>query len=595
MRKEGQRVKVLLRAAREAEKYKGHLIVAAVATLLLAGVNLITPLLMSEMVALVSAGLDETELGRIWVLALSLLGIYLLRILFRFLSNFMAHKAAWTLVEELRVRVYEKFQVLPIAFFRNHESGDLVSRTINDTATFELLYAHLLPESVTNIITVAGVTVILLSINVRLALLTCLPIPLILLSGWFFSTKVRPHFRETQKSLGVLSSQLQDNFSGIQEIQTFGQQERAAGQVQRKATVFTRFMLRALKLSAVFHPSVEFITALGTVIVVGFGGYMAYLQQIEVGDIVAFMLYLSLFYAPITGLANLLEQMQQSLAGAERVIEMLDAPETICSNADAQPLEQCSGALRFENVSFAYQPGVQVLRQISFAAEPGDMIALVGASGVGKTTISQMLARFYDPDEGAIYLDGRDLRDIELRSLHRNIAMVLQDTFLFNGSIAENIAFARPTATQEEIEQVARIARIHEDILAMPEGYQTRVGERGARLSGGQKQRIAIARAVLCDARVLILDEATASVDVQTEVSIQQAIAELAGSRTIVAIAHRLSTIRNASCILVLAEGEIVQRGTHEELMAQEGPYREMCLAQQRGAEALGVFMEGLK
>ena len=595
MRKEGQRVKVLLRAAREAEKYKGHLIVAAVATLLLAGVNLITPLLMSEMVALVSAGLDETELGRIWVLALSLLGIYLLRILFRFLSNFMAHKAAWTLVEELRVRVYEKFQVLPIAFFRNHESGDLVSRTINDTATFELLYAHLLPESVTNIITVAGVTVILLSINVRLALLTCLPIPLILLSGWFFSTKVRPHFRETQKSLGVLSSQLQDNFSGIQEIQTFGQQERAAGQVQRKATVFTRFMLRALKLSAVFHPSVEFITALGTVIVVGFGGYMAYLQQIEVGDIVAFMLYLSLFYAPITGLANLLEQMQQSLAGAERVIEMLDAPETIRSNADAQPLEQCSGALRFENVSFAYQPGVQVLRQISFAAEPGDMIALVGASGVGKTTISQMLARFYDPDEGAIYLDGRDLRDIELRSLHRNIAMVLQDTFLFNGSIAENIAFARPTATQEEIEQVARIARIHEDILAMPDGYQTRVGERGARLSGGQKQRIAIARAVLCDARVLILDEATASVDVQTEVSIQQAIAELAGSRTIVAIAHRLSTIRNASCILVLAEGEIVQRGTHEELMAQEGPYREMCLAQQRGAEALGVFMEGLK
>ena len=592
MRKEGQRLKVLLRAAREAEKYKGHLIVAAIATLLLAGANLITPLLMSEMVSLVSAGLDETELGRIWVLALSLLGIYLLRILFRFLSNFMAHKAAWTLVEELRVRVYEKFQVLPIAFFRNHESGDLVSRTINDTATFELLYAHLLPESVTNIITVAGVTVILLSINVRLALLTCLPIPLILLSGWFFSTKVRPHFRETQKSLGVLSSQLQDNFSGIQEIQTFGQQERAAGQVQRKASVFTRFMLRALKLSAVFHPSVEFITALGTVIVVGFGGYMAYLQQIEVGDIVAFMLYLSLFYAPITGLANLLEQMQQSLAGAERVIEMLDAPETIRSNADAQPLEQCSGALRFEHVSFAYQPGVQVLRQISFAAEPGDMIALVGASGVGKTTISQMLARFYDPDEGAIYLDGRDLRDIELRSLHRNIAMVLQDTFLFNGSIAENIAFARPTATQEEIEQVARIARIHEDILAMPEGYQTRVGERGARLSGGQKQRIAIARAVLCDARVLILDEATASVDVQTEVSIQQAIAELAGSRTIVAIAHRLSTIRNASCILVLAEGEIVQRGTHEELMAQEGPYREMCLAQQRGAEALGALLE---
>ena len=587
-------MKVLLRAAREAAKYKGYLIVAAMATLLLAVANLFTPLLMSEMIGLVSAGLDEAELGRIRTLAFSLLGIYLLRILFRYLSNFLAHKAAWTLVEELRVRVYEKFQRLPMSFFRSHESGDLVSRTINDTATFELLYAHLLPETVTNMITVVGVTVILLSINVRLALLTCLPIPLILLSGWFFSKKVRPNFRVTQKSLGVLSSQLQDNFSGVQEIQAFGQQERASEQVRSKAAVFTKFMLRALNLSAVFHPSVEFITALGTVIVVGFGGYMAFLQQIDVGDIVAFMLYLSLFYAPITGLANLLEQMQQSLAGAERVIEILDAPETIASSANAEPMEQCDGALRFEDVSFAYQSEVPVLRSISFAAEPGEMIALVGPSGVGKTTISQMIARFYDPDEGAIYLDGKNLRDIELGSLHKHVAMVLQDTFLFNGTIAENIGFARPTATQEEIEQVARIARIHEDIATMPDGYETKVGERGARLSGGQKQRIAIARAVLCDAKVLILDEATASVDVQTEVSIQQAIAELAGSRTIIAIAHRLSTIQNADCILVLEDGEIMQRGTHEQLMAEAGAYREMCLVQQRGAEALSALMEGM-
>jgi len=588
-------MKVLLRAAKEAAKYKGYLIIAAVATLLLAVTNLITPQLMSQMIALVSAGLDEAGLERIRTLALSLLGIYLLRILFRYLSNFLAHKAAWTLVEELRVRVYEKFQRLPMAFFRSHESGDLVSRTINDTATFELLYAHLLPESVTNIITVAGVTVILLSINVRLALLVCLPIPLILLSGWFFSKKVRPNFRVTQKSLGVLSSQLQDNFSGIQEIQAFGQQERAAEQVRSKAAVFTKFMLRALNLSAVFHPSVEFITALGTVIVVGFGGYMAYLQQIDVGDIVAFMLYLALFYAPITGLANLLEQMQQSQAGAERVIEILDAPETISNSASAEPMAQCDGALRFENVSFSYQSEVPVLRRISFTAAPGEMIALVGPSGVGKTTISQMIARFYDPDEGAIYLDGKNLRDIELRSLHKHVAMVLQDTFLFNGTIAENIAFARPTATREEIEQVARIARIHEDIVAMPDGYETRVGERGARLSGGQKQRIAIARAVLCDAKVLILDEATASVDVQTEMSIQQAIAELAGSRTIIAIAHRLSTIQNADCILVLEDGEIMQQGTHETLMAQEGAYRDMCLVQQRGAATLSALMEKCK
>ena len=574
-------MRVLLRAAKEARKYKGHLILAAIATLLLTGINLLTPYLMSSMTSYVAAGIDETTLRHVQFLALALLGVYLLRILFRYLSNYMAHRAAWFLVERLRMQVYHKLQRLPMEYFRNHESGDLVSRTISDTGAFELLYAHLLPESVTNAITAVGVTVILFSINMRLALLTCLPIPFILLSGWFFSKKVRPNFREMQRSQGALSAQLQDNFSGIQEIQAFGQQEKAAERVQNKVSAFTKAVLRALNLSAIFHPGVEFITSLGMVIVVGFGGYLAYLQQVDVGDIVAFMLYLSLFYAPITSLANLMEQMQQALAGAERVIEVLDAPQTIMNAPDAKPMTQCRGALRFEAVSFAYRPEVPVLRGVSFEANPGDMIALVGPSGVGKTTISQMIARFYDPDSGRILLDGKDLRDIELDSLHKHVSMVLQDTFLFNGTVAENIAFARPSATPAEIEEVSRIARIHDDIIAMPDGYDTRVGERGAKLSGGQKQRIAIARAILCEAPVLILDEATASVDVQTELNIQQAIADLAGKRTIVAIAHRLSTIQNADCILVLQEGGVVQRGTHEQLLAEPGLYREMCRVQQ--------------
>ena len=580
-------MKVLLRAAKEAAKYKGLLIIAAAATLLLACANLVTPMLLSSMTALVASGVNDATLRQIQQLALLLLGVYALRILFRYLSNFMAHRAAWTLVEELRIRVYRKLQLLPMEYFRNHESGDLVSRTISDTATFELLYAHLLPESVTNIITVAGVVIILFSINPPLALLTCLPIPLILFSGWIFAKKVRPYFRTMQKSLGVFSAQLQDNFSGIQEIQVFGQQRRAAEAVQSKASTFTAAMLRALNLSAIFHPSVEFITALGTVAVVGFGGYFAYLQRIDVGNIVAFMLYLTLFYAPITGLANLIEQMQQALAGAERVIEVLDAPQIIANNENAQPIENCRGELRFEHVSFAYQSDAPVLQDVSFHAKPGEMIAFVGPSGVGKTTIAQMIARFYDPDSGCIYLDGTDLKDIELESVHKHISMVLQDTFLFNGTLAENIAFACPSATQEDIERVARIARIHDDIAALPEGYNTHVGERGAKLSGGQKQRIAIARAVLCDAPILILDEATASVDVQTEANIQQAIAELAGTRTIVVIAHRLSTIQNADCILVLQGGKIVQQGTHDQLFSGPGLYREMCHTQHREAAAL--------
>ena len=584
-------MKVLIRVAKEAVKYRGLLILAALSTLSLAAINLIAPWLMSRMTALVAEGLDEEKLRQIVALAAWLLGLYLLRILFRYLSNFMAHKAAWKLVEELRLKVYRKLQSLPMEYFRNQQSGDLISRTISDTATFELLYAHLLPESVTNAITVIGVTVILFSMNARLALLTCLPIPLILLSGWFFAKKVRPNFREMQRNLGLLSAQLQDNFSGIQEIQTFGQQQRASARVEEKATVFTKAMLRALNLSAIFHPTVEFLTALGIVIVVGFGGYLAYLGQAQVGGIVAFMLYLTLFYAPITGLANLLEQMQQALAGAERVIEVLDAPQVIKNNPDAKPLESCSGEIRFEHVSFAYQEGTPVLDDISFEAKPGEMIALVGPTGVGKTTTAQLIARFYDPDSGSIYLDGHDLRDIELDSLHRNVSMVLQDTFLFNGTIAENIAFARPESTFADIERVAMIARIHDDIISMPDGYDTVVGERGAKLSGGQKQRIAIARAVLCEAPVLVLDEATASVDVQTERDIQKAISDLTGTRTIIAIAHRLSTIRRADQILVFHEGRIIQRGTHDELVADPGIYADMCRVQQQGTDIFGEAM----
>ncbi|MCL2812061.1 MAG: ABC transporter ATP-binding protein/permease [Clostridia bacterium] len=576
-------MKVLLRVAKEAKKYKGLFAVAAISTLLLAGLNLIAPRLMAEMTAMVAQGLTNEGLQRVLWLAAGLLGLYLVRILLRYLSNYLAHKAAWNLVQELRLRVYGKLQSLSMSYYRNHESGDLVSRTINDTGTFELLYAHLLPESITNAITVVGVTVILLSINLRLALLTCLPIPFILLSGWFFAAKVRPNFRAMQKSLGSLSAQLQDNFSGMQEIQAFGQQPAASLKVEEKAGTFTRLMLRALNLSAVFHPGVEFLTALGSVLVVGFGGYLAFQGQMAVGDIVAFLLYLALFYAPIAGLANLLEQMQQALAGAERVIEVLDSPQVIQNTPGALPLENPQGTLRFDHVSFSYTDGVPVLQDVSFDVAPGEMVAIVGETGVGKSTLAQLVTRFYDPTAGVIEMDGRDLKQIDLQSLRQNVAMVLQDTFLFNGTIAENIAFARADASVADIEGAARIARIHDDILEFPDGYLTRVGERGARLSGGQRQRIAIARAVLCGAPVLVLDEATASVDVQTEAHIQNAIMELAGTRTILVIAHRLSTVRRANTILVFQNGRIVQQGSHAQLVAQPGLYQEMCRVQEQG------------
>ena len=573
-------MKTLRTLTKEAARYKALYVLAILSTLGLTVVNLTAPKLLSSMTGVVEKGLDEAGLNQVLLLALGLLIIYLLRILFRFGSNYLTHKAAWHLVGDLRSRLYNKLQSLDLGFFHDKQTGDLMSRVVNDTRDFELLYAHMIPEMITNIVTFGGVLTILLTINWRLALITCAPIPLILCSGVVFSKIVRPFFKASQKSMGELNAQLQDSLSGLHEIQAFGQEKYESQRVQEKNLAQVGAMLRALRASAIFHPSVEFLSSAGTVLVVFFGGFLAYRGQLSVEDIVAFMLYLSLFYAPVSGLANLLESLQQSLAGAERVTLILDTPSAIENAPDAQDMGRANGAVTFENVSFHYSNKIPVLKDISFSCEPGMMVALVGPTGVGKTTTTQLISRFYDPVEGRVLIDGQDIRDVTLESLRHNISPVLQDTFLFNGTISENIGYAKPDATQEEIEAAAKAANIHEDIMSMPEKYETKVGERGLRLSGGQKQRVAIARAILRQSPIIVLDEATASVDVQTEKQIQKAIKNLAGKQTIIAIAHRLSTIRDADIILVFHEGRITERGTHEELLAMKGLYYKMHEAQ---------------
>ena len=569
-------MKTLWKLSKEAIRYKSLYILAILATLSLTLVNLTAPRVLSSLTAIVKNGVDAAGLLQIRQLTMILVGLYLLRIVFRFMSSYLSHKAAWYLVGDLRTKVYDKLAHMHLGYFHDKQTGDLMSRVINDTRDFELLYAHMIPETITNIVTFAGVLIILLTINPKLALITCAPIPLILISGIIFAKKVRPFFRISQQKMGELNGKLQDNLSGTHEIQAFGREEYETGKINEKNFEHVRAMLQALKVSAVFHPSVEFISSIGTVLVVAFGGYLAYAEGLQVEDIVAFLLYLNLFYQPITGLANLVENMQQSLAGAERVITILDAPNQIEDSPGAKELKDVKGQISFDHVSFSYVDGIPVLNDVSFTCQPGEMLALVGPTGVGKTTITELLSRFYEPTSGKILIDGVDIKDITISSLRQNISTVLQDTFLFNGTIAENISYARPEATLEEIKEAAKAANIDKEIEAMPDGYDTLTGERGVKLSGGQKQRIAIARAILRRSPIIVLDEATAAVDVETEQQIRNAINSLAGKRTIIAIAHRLSTIRSAEQILVIENGTVVEKGTHEQLLELNGQYTRM-------------------
>ncbi|HHW19500.1 MAG TPA: ABC transporter ATP-binding protein [Firmicutes bacterium] len=580
----------LIKLVKIARPYWKYLIIAGISTLAITGVNLLGPWLIRQLVDIIT-NIGQYPDARKNIINLTILITlsYIARIIFQFLASYLSHYAAWHLVAHMRSMVYDKLQQLPFRFFQERQTGQLMSRVVNDTANFEMLIAHAVPDLFTNILIIIGVAVILFAVNPTLASLSLIPIPFLVYGSTRFAKQVLPNFREAQRALADLNAELQDNISGIREIQIFNQQMRELVKIRDRIYRHISALLNALRLSAIFHPTVSFLSSIGTVIVISVGGFMALNGKVSVGDIVGFILYLNMFYQPITALANVIENLEQALAGAERVFEILETEPEIKEKPNPIELENVRGRVTFEDVTFSYNQGSPVLKNISFDIEPGQMVAFVGPTGVGKTTIMYLLVRFFDPDSGSIKIDGIDIRDVSLKSLHDNISMVMQDVFLFNGTIAENIAYGKEDATMEEIINAARIACAHDFIESLPDGYDTYIGERGVKLSGGQKQRLAIARAVLKDAPILILDEATSSVDTETENKIQEAINNLAGTRTILIIAHRLSTVKRADRIIVLKDGEIVEDGRHEELIALKGLYYSLSSGQFVGQDLYNV------
>ncbi|HOA40356.1 MAG TPA: ABC transporter ATP-binding protein [Halanaerobiales bacterium] len=560
--------------------YRTFLILATISMLLATAMGLAGPWIIRSFMATITSGGD---IGRIYQLALFAIIVYVLLALAQYGQNYLSHHAAWMALKDIRQYIYDHIQSLSLKFFQDKQTGELMSRVINDTRDFEILIAHAIPTIIVNACMLAGVFIILLAMNISLTLYTLIPIPFLLFLVMKFNKLSRPLFKKNQEEVANVNSILQDHFSGIKEIKAFTREEKASKMTLERITRQTIAILRALKISNAYFPSIQFFSNIGTVIVILFGGKMALEARMPMEDVVAFILYLNMFYQPIISLGQISEGIQQALASGERVVELLNVESDIVEVENPIELEDFSGEIEFKNVDFHYVENIPVLSDISFKIKKGEMAALVGPTGVGKTTIAHLIPRFYDPSAGAILINGVNIKDIKLHSLRKHISIVSQDVFLFNGTVKENILFGRPEASEEEVIEAAKAANAHQFIMELEKGYETQVGERGVKLSGGQKQRISIARAILKNAPILILDEATSAVDTKTEMQIQEALKNLMKDKTSIVIAHRLSTIQEADQIIILKDGRIVESGKHEELINANGLYASLCQNQMGG------------
>jgi len=549
------------------------MVLATILMLVAAGGNLLAPYLTK--VAIDENIATRDMQGLFWTamaLAGTLAGVFLASAAQSYLLSWVGQKV----LTALRSQLFHHLQDLSIPYHDDHIVGVTISRVINDVDVINELLSQGLVSVLGDGVVLVGTIVVMLGLDPKLALLTFSVLPLMVVATAIFSRHARVAFRETRAKIAAVVGDLAENINGMRVIQAFAQEANAHERFEAVNRANRDAYIDAMSLSFMFLPAVDVLSVAATCIVLFAGGFMVARGAMTLGVIVAFLAYVGRFFNPIRDLSQLYTTLQAATAGGERVLELLSATPQVRERPDAIELPQVTGLVELRNVSFRYTPQVEVLSNVSLTVAPGETVALVGPTGAGKSSIANLVTRFYEIEEGGVYIDGHDVREVKVQSLHRHMGLVPQDPFLFSGTIADNIRFGKPEATDEEIRYVAQLANADAFVSALPDGYDTHILEGGANLSVGQRQLLCIARALLVDPRILIMDEATSSVDTVTEGLIQDALARLLAGRTAIVIAHRLSTVRNAQRIYVIDGGQIVEQGSHDELVARGGLYREL-------------------